>query len=86
MDLQIGSDGKVSCVRMRQYVAPIGYDCGYSCLVPIGQQPPPPPPEVIEDARYEAEQRARQQSDEEAAEDEALYKALYSQQIEGCRP
>jgi hypothetical protein len=34
-----------------------GYDSGYVCLIPIGEQPPAPPPEIIEAARFEAEQR-----------------------------
>lgn len=34
-----------------------GYDSGYVCLMPHGQQPPAPPPEILENARYDVEEK-----------------------------
>ena len=57
--IEVGGDGKVGSVWMLQYSRVIGYESGYVCLSPVGQQPPAPPPEILETARYEAEERSK---------------------------
>lgn len=51
------SNGKMLSGQLLQYAKVIGYDSGYLCVIPFGQEPPPPPPEVLEAARFEAEQQ-----------------------------
>jgi hypothetical protein len=53
------SDGELSG-RILQYSRVTDYDSGDVCLAPIGEAPPAPPPEVLEAARYEAEQQKLQ--------------------------
>jgi len=53
---ELDSDGKPSHGQVLKYAQVTGYDSGYCYLIPIGEQPPPPPQEILEAARYEAEQ------------------------------
>jgi hypothetical protein len=52
------ANGKVTWQTFRDR-NPLGYDSGFVWLLPHGEQPPAPPPEVLEDARYEAQQKKK---------------------------
>jgi hypothetical protein len=54
--IEMDSDGKASGFMM-QHTHPLGYESCYIYFAPLGQEPPAPPPEIIEAARFEAEQR-----------------------------
>jgi hypothetical protein len=57
--LEMDGAGRTSG-RILRFGKVTGYESGYTCLLPKGQQPPDAPPaEVLEDARYEAEQRSQ---------------------------
>jgi len=49
---------KASFARQFGNFAP-EYESGYVCLSPVGEKPPAPPPEILESARYEAEERSK---------------------------
>lgn len=52
------ASGRVTAQTFRER-EPIRYDSGFVWLLPNGQQPPAPPPEIIEAARFAAEQKKK---------------------------
>jgi hypothetical protein len=56
---QTDDKGNLTSGQLFQYATVIGYNSGYLCILPFGQKPLQPPQEVLEDARFHAEEQRR---------------------------
>lgn len=56
--IETDAKGAVTCHIFR-YGNPVGYDSGFTWLLPNGQQPPAPPPDVLENARCDAQEKQK---------------------------